>query len=90
MLSGSLDRTEVWERMNTCLSMAESLSWPPETVTTLIGYTPIKKNKFFRESIIFSSRNEVGCFQYSSDKWVYIEINVTRMHRKLETIASKQ
>ena len=53
-------------------------------------YRYAKKNKFFRKSIIFSSRNEIGCFRYSTDKRVYIEINVTRMHRKLETIASKQ
>ena len=86
MLSGSLDRREVWKRMDTCVSMAESLC-PPETVTTLIGYAPIKKNKFFRKSFIFSSRNEIGCFRYSTDRRVYIEINGTRMHRKLETIA---
>ena len=45
-LCGSLDRRGVWERMDTCLCMAESLCCPPETITALlIGYTPIYNKK---------------------------------------------
>ena len=29
------------ERMDMCIYMAESLCYPPETITTLTGYTPI-------------------------------------------------
>ena len=33
----------VWERMDACICMAESLCCAPETITTLlIGYTPIQ------------------------------------------------
>ena len=33
----------VWGRMDTCVCMAESLHYSPETTTTLlIGYTPIQ------------------------------------------------
>ena len=39
MLCGSLDRRGVWERIDACISMAESLRCAPETITTLlIGY----------------------------------------------------
>ena len=39
MLCGSLDRREVWRRMDTCIYIAESLRCSPETITTLlIGY----------------------------------------------------
>ena len=42
MLSGRLDRKEVWERMDTDTCMLESLCCPLETITTfLINYTPI-------------------------------------------------
>ena len=42
-LCGRLDGREVWERMDTCICMAESLYCPSETVTILlISYTPIK------------------------------------------------
>ena len=51
MLCGSLERKGVSERMDTCISMAESLCCAPEAMTTLLtGYTPIEnkqlKNKF--------------------------------------------
>ena len=46
MLRGSLDGRGVWERMDTCICMAESLCCSPETLTTLlIGYTPIQNKK---------------------------------------------
>ena len=32
---GSLDGRGVWERMDACICIAESLCYPPETVTTL-------------------------------------------------------
>ena len=39
MLCGSPDGKGVWERMNTCICMAESLSCSPEIITALlIGY----------------------------------------------------
>ena len=41
-LCGSLDGRAVWERMDTCVCMAESLCCPPETIRILlIGYTPV-------------------------------------------------
>ena len=47
MLCGSLDGRGVWGRMDACICMAESLCYPPETITTLlIGYTPIQNKKF--------------------------------------------
>ena len=47
MLCGSLDETGVWERMDACICMAESLCCPPETITALfIGYAPIQNKKF--------------------------------------------
>ena len=35
MLWGRLEGKGVWERMDTCIYMAESLLCPPETITTL-------------------------------------------------------
>ena len=35
-----------WERIDTCECMAESLCRSPETIRTLIGYTPIQNKKF--------------------------------------------
>ena len=46
MFCGSLDGRGVWGRMDTCISVAESLHCPPEIVTTLFsGYTPIQNKK---------------------------------------------
>ena len=45
-LCGSLDGTGAWERMDTCICMAESLRNSAETTTLLIGYTPIQYKKF--------------------------------------------
>ena len=42
MLCGSLDGRGVWGKMDTCICMAESLHYSPETITVLIGYTPIQ------------------------------------------------
>ena len=39
MLCGSPDGRRVWERMDPCIRIAESLCCPPETITSLlIGY----------------------------------------------------
>ena len=47
MLCGSLERREVWERMDACTCMAESLHCLPESITTmLIGSTLMKNKKF--------------------------------------------
>ena len=49
-LCGSLDGRGVGGRMDTCISMAESLGCSPETIITLlIGYTPIQNKKYFRK-----------------------------------------
>ena len=49
MLCASLDGREVWERMDTCKCMTESLHCSLETTTTLlIGCTPIQH--FLNES----------------------------------------
>ena len=37
MLSGSLDGKGAWGRMDTCLCMAESLHFSPETITALLN-----------------------------------------------------
>ena len=51
MFCGSLDGRGVWRRMDTCTRVAESLSCPPETITTLlIAYTP-KQNKKLKKKI---------------------------------------
>ena len=48
--SHSLDGRGVWGRMDTCVCMAESLCYSPETITTLlIGYT-IQNNKFEKKT----------------------------------------
>ena len=39
-------RQSGWERIDTCECMAESLCRSPETIRTLIGYTPIQNKKF--------------------------------------------
>ena len=43
MLCASQDGRGIWGRMDTCISMAESLPCSPETITTLlVGYTQYK------------------------------------------------
>ena len=42
VLCVSLDGRGFWRRMDTCVCMAGSLCYSPETITTLIGYTPIQ------------------------------------------------
>ena len=38
---------EIWETMDTCMYMTESLHYSPETTTTLsISYAPIQNKKF--------------------------------------------
>ena len=47
MLCPSLDGSGVWGRIDSYICMAESLSFLPETITTLlIGCTPIQNKKF--------------------------------------------
>ena len=59
MLCSSLDGRGVWERMDTCICLAESLCCPPETVTTLlIGYIPIQNNKFFKRKKMLSIKKK--------------------------------
>ena len=47
MLHGSLEGKGAWGRMDTCICMAESLPFSPET-TLLIGYAPIQ-NKVLKK-----------------------------------------
>ena len=50
MLHGNLDRKRVWERIDTCTCMAESLRCSHKNITTLlISYTPIQNKKFFKK-----------------------------------------
>ena len=52
----------VWGRMDTCVRMAESLCYSPETITALlIGYTSIQNKKFLKKKnldLVNSSRDE--------------------------------
>ena len=51
-LCGSLDGRGVWERMDICPCVAESLYCPSETITILlIGYTPIQNDNFFLKCV---------------------------------------
>ena len=36
VIRGSLNARGVWGRMDTCICTAETLSWPPETITILL------------------------------------------------------
>ena len=46
-LCASLDGREIWERMDRCICMAETLCCLSETtITLLIGYTPMQNKKF--------------------------------------------
>ena len=49
VLCGSLDGTGAWERMDTCIYMAESPHCSPETITLLTGYTPIQNKKVLKK-----------------------------------------
>ena len=47
MLCGSLDGRGVWETMDTCICMAESLCCLPEIITMLLTcYSPKQSKKF--------------------------------------------
>ena len=60
MLCGSPDGEGVWERMNTCICMAESLCCPPEIITTSsISSTPIK-NKKLKKKKKLSTKNPIS------------------------------
>ena len=47
VLHGSLDGRGVWERMDACVCVAESLGCTPETITLLISFTPIRNESCF-------------------------------------------
>ena len=58
MLYGSLDARGTWERMDTCICMAESLLCSPETITVLlISYTPIQNKKVKKFKNTFFKKN---------------------------------
>ena len=53
MCGGSLDGRRVWGRVETCIPAAESLCYPPETITTFfISYTPMQDKKFEKKKRI--------------------------------------
>ena len=68
-----------WERIDTCECMAESLCRSPETIRTLIGYTPIQNKVFFNVFIfnwkIIALQNVVDFCQTStwiSHRYTYV------------------
>ena len=80
MLCDSLDGREVWERMDTCKCMAESLCCPPETTTTLfIGYG-------------FSSVQSLSCVQLFATPWIaarQVSLSITKSQSLLKLIPIK-
>ena len=57
MLCVSLDGRAFGGRMDTCTCMAESLCYPPETITTLlISYTPTETKKLLEKLMWYSSK----------------------------------
>ena len=67
MLCGSLDGRGVWERMDTCICMAESLSCSPETITLLIRYTPIQNSLKKKKLLLLQNATEIcfiGCYEW--------------------------
>ena len=53
-LCGNMDGKGVWERIDTCKCMAESLCCPPETIITwLISYIPVQK--VFKNWVVITS-----------------------------------
>ena len=58
-LYGSLEGREVWERMNTCICMTDSLHCSSESITTLLmSYTPIQNKQFFKNHLKGARRPE--------------------------------
>ena len=54
MLCGSLDGKGFWGRRDTCIYMADSLYYPPKTITALlIGCSAIQSKKFFLKKNIY-------------------------------------
>ena len=63
VLCGRLDERGVWERMDPCICMPESLCCSPETVTTLNQLYPNTKQKvfFFKCIYFFNSLFTMVC-----------------------------
>ena len=52
---GNLDGSGFWDRMDTCIYIAESLHCSPETITTLlIDYTPIQNKKLKKKKMWYT------------------------------------
>ena len=63
MFRGSLIGWGVLGRMDTCVCMAESLHYSPETITQLlISQTPIEKKKVFFFNVYYLVKNEIMPF----------------------------
>ena len=75
MLRSSLDGRGVLGRMNTCICVAESPHYSPETITTLlIGYTPIQNKTFKKQSkpsLAASSKGSKLGLELSLWGWVF-------------------
>ena len=73
VLCGSLDGRGVWERMDTCIHMAESLHCPPETITTLfISYTHhgLQPTRLLHPWDFPGKSTGVGCRLWLYLKWI--------------------
>ena len=51
MLRGRLDGRGVWGRIGTCICMAESPHYSPETVTTLLTSDTLTQNKKLKKKL---------------------------------------
>ena len=53
---GSLDGRGVWDRRDTCISMAESCHCSPETTTTLfvISYISIQNKIYLKKKVLYT------------------------------------
>ena len=74
MLYGRLDGRGIWGRMDTCISMTESLRCKPETITTLlISYTSVQKKEVLIQhckSIILQLKKNKDEVQFFPLIWV--------------------
>ena len=81
LLCASLDGKGVGVRMGTCICMAESLHYSPETIKTLlIGYSPIQ-NVFGVKKIEIEYINSTVYLKFSTFYFKCIDI-VFPLHQK--------
>ena len=69
MLCNSLDGRGVWERMDTCRCMAESLFCPPESLTILLtGYTVIQNQSLLEKEWVVGKDEKNRHFLQSTEQ----------------------